>query len=308
MRDQRGIAGWRRRKPENRSIPLPLFPSQERRAYAELYENRALYDPPDVPSPEEILIAREDEAAIGDALARIPAREERILRQYFGLGVEPTTFIEIAEQFELSTARIHQLRWRAFRRLRAPSRVKSLPWRRRTHEPAAPNLYVPHWRRAELRAAAKAAKALADEAAFRAAQKAAAAERRALRERGEWAPADVRGRSFDLRAPRNPAQAEQMARDETYARILEKERAALAELRLQVAAQRRREEELRAAIQAERDRAKQREIEEAEDKIRLYYVRALNSLSGSSHYDANVRVVYQKLGMTPPTPGKSYGR
>ncbi len=78
---------------------------------------------------------RPDEAAIQSnlreittrALADISPREERILRMRFGIGVNKEhTLDEIGKQFAITRERIRQIEAKALRKLKHPSRSRTL--------------------------------------------------------------------------------------------------------------------------------------------------------------------------------------
>ena len=81
----------------------------------------------DGPTPEDNAILSELKTATTEALATLKPREERILRQRFGIGL-PTdyTLEEIGKGFSVTTERIRQIEAKALRKLKHPSQARSL--------------------------------------------------------------------------------------------------------------------------------------------------------------------------------------
>jgi len=81
----------------------------------------------DGPTPEDNAILSELKTATTEALATLKPREERILRQRFGIGL-PTdyTFEEIGQEFSVTRERIRQIEAKALRKLKHPSRHRHL--------------------------------------------------------------------------------------------------------------------------------------------------------------------------------------
>lgn len=77
-------------------------------------------------TPSERYDALEFLSVLADVLTELPAREERVVRLRFGLGVEPTLQHEIARQMDISTARAGQLERKALIRLAGRRRAKRL--------------------------------------------------------------------------------------------------------------------------------------------------------------------------------------
>lgn len=90
--------------------------------YKKLATNTALYDPPDNPNPEEILLEREMREQINAALLDIPARAERVIRLWYGLDGNPRTLEQVSEHMGVTRERIRQIAGKACRQLRHPSR------------------------------------------------------------------------------------------------------------------------------------------------------------------------------------------
>jgi hypothetical protein len=59
-----------------------------------------------MPSPEDLLLAREDDEVLHRALERLPARYERAIRLWYGIGCERQTLREIGRQYGLSGSMI----------------------------------------------------------------------------------------------------------------------------------------------------------------------------------------------------------
>jgi RNA polymerase primary sigma factor len=60
-------------------------------------------------------------------LASLTAREERVLRMRFGIGVhEDHTLEEVSQQFSMTRERIRQMEAKALRKLKHPSRSRVL--------------------------------------------------------------------------------------------------------------------------------------------------------------------------------------
>jgi Sigma-70, region 4 len=116
---------FRKRKQVGKTKMLPgvLHNRDDRRAHAKLEANAALYDPPANPTPEDILIARDESAMIDAALLLLPARVERAVRLYHGWrDGEPHTLKQVSEVFGVGRARAHQILMQAYRRLQHPAR------------------------------------------------------------------------------------------------------------------------------------------------------------------------------------------
>ena len=212
--------GKRRRKHE---VPFIRQPNHYAQEHALLAESAPLYDPPENPTPEATMIAREDAYTLHRLIDTLPAREARVIRLNYGVGCEPHTLRAIGEQFGVTGNRAMQIACKGLRRLQHPVRAKWLenPHGARRRSQAHRNLYVPDWQREEEAAAVKAA------------EKAEAAERRRL--------ARERAREDEVRAAQE--------REAAIERQLERERQwlAMAPLRAARAAERERELALRAA-------------------------------------------------------------
>jgi len=71
-----------------------------------------------VPTPENLMEAKDAHMQLATALERLPAREERVIRLVYGIGCNPQTLAMIAERFNVSPHRVSQLHHRALRRMR----------------------------------------------------------------------------------------------------------------------------------------------------------------------------------------------
>ena len=78
-------------------------------------------------SPEQALILHEMRQVSGRILSSLTAREERIIRMRFGIGIDSDhTLEEIGQQFGVTRERIRQIEAKALRRLKHPSRSRAL--------------------------------------------------------------------------------------------------------------------------------------------------------------------------------------
>jgi RNA polymerase primary sigma factor len=78
-------------------------------------------------SPETKLMDDSLKSEVSRALATLTDRESRLISYYYGLdGAENLTLEEIGVKFDISTERVRQIREKATRRLRHPSRSKTL--------------------------------------------------------------------------------------------------------------------------------------------------------------------------------------
>jgi RNA polymerase primary sigma factor len=60
-------------------------------------------------------------------LSSLDEREEKVVRLYYGIGLETTyTLEEIAQRFNLTRERVRQIKEKALKRLRHPSRLQKL--------------------------------------------------------------------------------------------------------------------------------------------------------------------------------------
>lgn len=75
-------------------------------------------------TPEQALIAQQDVATLYQAMHRLPARQERVLRLRFGIGCEPLTCKAIGAMLDVGKERIRQIEADACRKLRVPLMLK----------------------------------------------------------------------------------------------------------------------------------------------------------------------------------------
>jgi RNA polymerase primary sigma factor len=79
------------------------------------------------PSPEEAFVQRNMAEGIRRVLATLSSREERILRQRFGIGgSRPHTLQEVGEEFQLTRERVRQIEKKALKKLQRFSWRQSL--------------------------------------------------------------------------------------------------------------------------------------------------------------------------------------
>ena len=70
-------------------------------------------------TPESVMMDKFARAEIIEALSQLTTREEKIIRTYFGIGVEQTkTLEEIGKELRLTRERVRQIKDKAIRRLR----------------------------------------------------------------------------------------------------------------------------------------------------------------------------------------------
>jgi RNA polymerase primary sigma factor len=78
-------------------------------------------------SPEANLITDSLRSEVSRVLTTLTSRESDVIKHYYGLsGAENLTLAEIGTKFHISTERVRQIREKATRRLRHPSRSKIL--------------------------------------------------------------------------------------------------------------------------------------------------------------------------------------
>ena len=82
---------------------------------------------PNAESPDQSVRTFSLEREMGGLLGSLDQREEKVLRLYYGVGLETTyTFEEIAQRINLTRERVRQIKEKAFTKLRHPSRLKKL--------------------------------------------------------------------------------------------------------------------------------------------------------------------------------------
>jgi RNA polymerase primary sigma factor len=80
----------------------------------------------DSPNADRGLINESLTKEIDRALATLTEREQKILRQFFGLGAQEKTLEEIGEELHLTRERVRQIKEKAIRRLREGTKNKVL--------------------------------------------------------------------------------------------------------------------------------------------------------------------------------------
>ena len=77
-------------------------------------------------SPEEETILSELKSKTTSVLSSLTAREERVLRMRFGMGVKEHTLEEIGKTYSVTRGRIRDIEAKALRKLKHPSRTNKL--------------------------------------------------------------------------------------------------------------------------------------------------------------------------------------
>ncbi|MBU1240067.1 RNA polymerase sigma factor RpoD [Myxococcota bacterium] len=78
-------------------------------------------------APQEAVVARSLEEQVRKVLSTLSPREEKVLRMRFGIGARSDhTLEEVGQDFSVTRERIRQIEAKALRKLRHPSRAKSL--------------------------------------------------------------------------------------------------------------------------------------------------------------------------------------
>ena len=77
-------------------------------------------------SPEEETILSELKSKTTSVLSSLTAREERVLRMRFGMGVKEHTLEEIGKTYGVTRGRIRDIEAKALRKLKHPSRTNKL--------------------------------------------------------------------------------------------------------------------------------------------------------------------------------------
>jgi RNA polymerase primary sigma factor len=78
-------------------------------------------------SPDKSTVAFTLRQEMEGVLESLDEREEKVMRLYYGIGLETTyTLEEIAQRFELTRERVRQIKESALKRLRHPSRISKL--------------------------------------------------------------------------------------------------------------------------------------------------------------------------------------
>ena len=98
-------------------------------AFGEDEENSLLEIMPDdgQESPDSMMLKNSLEHEIHAALSTLEDRERKVIKLYFGLGGTPEmTLEEIGVQFRLTRERVRQIKEKALRKLRHPTRGRKL--------------------------------------------------------------------------------------------------------------------------------------------------------------------------------------
>ena len=102
------------------SMDAPLVEGEDSNLYDVLRSGES-------PNPDRELIHESLQTEIERALETLTPREADVVRLYFGLGDQhPMTLEEIGETFDLTRERVRQIKEKAIRRLKHPSRSKIL--------------------------------------------------------------------------------------------------------------------------------------------------------------------------------------
>ncbi|MBR6305578.1 MAG: sigma-70 family RNA polymerase sigma factor, partial [Bacteroidales bacterium] len=80
----------------------------------------------DSPSADKTLVNESLTTEIERALSTLTDREREIIKSFFGIGCQEMTLEEIGERFGLTRERVRQIKEKAIRRLKSPSRSKLL--------------------------------------------------------------------------------------------------------------------------------------------------------------------------------------
>ena len=80
----------------------------------------------DSPSADKTLVNESLNTEIERALSTLTDREREIIKSFFGIGCQELTLEEIGERFGLTRERVRQIKEKAIRRLKSPSRSKLL--------------------------------------------------------------------------------------------------------------------------------------------------------------------------------------
>ena len=80
----------------------------------------------DGPSPEDAMFETELKAVTSRILSKLTPREERVLRRRFGINVNDAKLNDIGIEFGLTVERIREIEAKALRKLKHPSRFKTM--------------------------------------------------------------------------------------------------------------------------------------------------------------------------------------
>jgi RNA polymerase primary sigma factor len=105
---------------EPHSIESPVGDEEESRL-GDFIEDK------DAVLPIDAAIETDLRMAVAHALGSLTAREERVLRMRFGIGMNTDhTLEEVGQQFSVTRERIRQIEAKALRKLKHPSRSRNL--------------------------------------------------------------------------------------------------------------------------------------------------------------------------------------
>ncbi len=80
----------------------------------------------DSPMADKGLVSESLSTEIDRALSTLSVREREIIKSFFGIGCQEMTLEEIGDRFGLTRERVRQIKEKAIRRLKSPSRSKHL--------------------------------------------------------------------------------------------------------------------------------------------------------------------------------------
>ncbi len=92
-------------------------------------ENKAMVDlmeDKQATTPEQPLMRESLKSEIRRIINTLPDNEKKVIRGYYGLNCQPMTLLEISREMNISRERVRQLRNKALRDLRKPSRTNLL--------------------------------------------------------------------------------------------------------------------------------------------------------------------------------------
>jgi len=108
-------------------FPLALYKIKQPKRFWEISFSQLpssdLKQLPAPSDPESEIIEKEFKNALVKALSTLSPREEQVIRMLYGLEGDEMTTIEVAEQFHVCRSRIMQIRDKALRKLRHPTRI-----------------------------------------------------------------------------------------------------------------------------------------------------------------------------------------
>ena len=80
----------------------------------------------DTPNTDHTLVSESLAMDIERALSGLTERERNVVKLFFGIGTQAMTLDEIADRFGLTRERVRQVKEKALRQLRKPSRCEML--------------------------------------------------------------------------------------------------------------------------------------------------------------------------------------